>query len=70
MTVDRPVTESFLSGMSSGVKILGEMTLPCEVTRMSDRVFRIILTEGKIVKSAECAALLVMRSENYSEYGL
>lgn len=47
VTVDRPVTEPFLSGMSSGVKILGEMTLPCEVTRMSERVFRIILTEGK-----------------------
>lgn len=47
VTVDRPLTESFLSGMSSGVKILGEMTLPCQVTRMSERVFRIILTEGK-----------------------
>ncbi|VTR60024.1 ribosomal small subunit pseudouridine synthase A [Actinobacillus pleuropneumoniae] len=47
VTVDRPVTESFLRGMSGGVKILGEMTLPCEVTRMSERVFRIILTEGK-----------------------
>ncbi|MFM9281978.1 23S rRNA pseudouridine(2604) synthase RluF [Paenibacillus jiagnxiensis] len=47
VTVDRPVTPSFLQGMSSGVKILGQRTLPCEVTRVSDRVFRIILTEGK-----------------------
>ncbi|UQZ37504.1 23S rRNA pseudouridine(2604) synthase RluF [Paenibacillus sp. PK3_47] len=47
VTVDRPVTPSFLTGMSSGVKILGGKTLPCEVTRMSERVFRIILTEGK-----------------------
>ena len=47
VTVDRTVTPSFLRGMSTGVKILGEMTLPCTVTRMTDRVFRIILTEGK-----------------------
>lgn len=47
VTVDRTVTPSFLRGMSTGVKILGEMTLPCTVTRISDRVFRIILTEGK-----------------------
>ncbi|WP_440115175.1 pseudouridine synthase [Paenibacillus sp. QZ-Y1] len=47
VTVDRSVTPIFLRGMSTGVKILGEMTLPCTVTRISDRVFRIILTEGK-----------------------
>ncbi|NQX49745.1 pseudouridine synthase [Paenibacillus tritici] len=47
VTVDRPVTPSFLTGMSTGVKILGSKTLPCEVTRISERVFRIILTEGK-----------------------
>lgn len=47
VTVDKPVTQSFLTGMASGVKILGEMTLPCTVTRVSERVFKIILTEGK-----------------------
>ena len=47
VTVDRPVTPSFITGMSSGVKILGGRTLPCEVTRISERTFRIILTEGK-----------------------
>ncbi|MDT3429022.1 23S rRNA pseudouridine2604 synthase [Paenibacillus forsythiae] len=47
VTVDRPVTPSFIAGMSSGVKILGAKTLPCKVTRISERVFRIILTEGK-----------------------
>nr|WP_145165297.1 23S rRNA pseudouridine(2604) synthase RluF [Paenibacillus terrae] len=47
VTVDKPVTPSFLTGMASGVKILGEMTLPCKVTRISERVFKIILTEGK-----------------------
>ncbi|GAB6992626.1 23S rRNA pseudouridine(2604) synthase RluF [Paenibacillus pini] len=47
VTVDHPITPSFLKGMESGVKILGEMTLPCKLTRISERVFRIILTEGK-----------------------
>ncbi|MBP2002775.1 23S rRNA pseudouridine2604 synthase [Paenibacillus shirakamiensis] len=47
VTVDRTLTSSFVKAMSEGVKILGEMTLPCEVTRVGDRVFRIVLTEGK-----------------------
>ncbi|MNW53858.1 Ribosomal large subunit pseudouridine synthase F [compost metagenome] len=47
VTVDRPLTPSFLKAMGEGVRILGEMTLPCQITRISDRVFRIILTEGK-----------------------
>lgn len=47
VTVDRPINDSFVRGMSEGVRILGSMTLPCEVTRVTDRVFRIILTEGK-----------------------
>lgn len=47
VTVDKPVTSSFVQGMSQGVKVLGSMTLPCQVTRMSERVFRIILTEGR-----------------------
>lgn len=47
VTVDRPVTESFLRGMGSGVRIEGGKTLPCEITRISERTFRIILTEGK-----------------------
>nr|WP_154122799.1 23S rRNA pseudouridine(2604) synthase RluF [Paenibacillus monticola] len=47
VTVDRPITPSFILGMSTGVKIAGGKTLPCEVTRITERVFRIILTEGK-----------------------
>jgi 23S rRNA pseudouridine2604 synthase len=46
VTVDQPITPSFLRGMSSGVHILGQRTKPCEVTRVNDRVFRIILTQG------------------------
>jgi len=47
VTVDKPVTPMFLKGMSEGVRILGSLTLPCKVTKMGDRVFRIILTEGR-----------------------
>lgn len=47
VTVDKAISPHFVRAMSEGVRILGEMTLPCTVTRMSDRVFRIILTEGK-----------------------
>jgi len=46
VTVDQPVTDSFIRGMSSGVHILGQTTKPCEVTRISERVFRIVLTQG------------------------
>ncbi|MFD1957123.1 23S rRNA pseudouridine(2604) synthase RluF [Paenibacillus thailandensis] len=47
VTVDRPVTPMFVKGMSEGVRVLGSMTLPCQVTKVSDRTFRIILTEGR-----------------------
>jgi 23S rRNA pseudouridine2604 synthase len=46
VTVDRPVTEIFLQGMASGVRILGTVTLPCKVHRAGACGFRIILTQG------------------------
>lgn len=46
VTVDKPITPAFLKGMAGGVRILGTKTLPCKVTRISDYVFRIILTQG------------------------
>lgn len=46
VTVDKPITESFLRSMTAGVRILGTTTLPCTVTRVSDHVFTIILTQG------------------------
>lgn len=46
VTVDKPYNHHFLKGMSNGVEILGEVTKRCEVTRISDRVFRIVLTQG------------------------
>jgi 23S rRNA pseudouridine2604 synthase len=47
VTVNRLITPSFLKAMGEGVRILGAMTLPCRITRISDRTFRIILVEGK-----------------------
>lgn len=46
VTVDKPITKSFIEGMSSGVRILGTKTKPCKVTRINDRTFNIVLTQG------------------------
>jgi 23S rRNA pseudouridine2604 synthase len=46
VTVDRPVTEIFLNGMASGVRILGTVTKPCKVRKVAPATFRIILTQG------------------------
>lgn len=46
VTVNRLVTPQFLQGMGAGVPILDTVTQPCEVRRISDYVFRIILTQG------------------------
>lgn len=46
VTVDRPVTEIFLNGMASGVRILGTVTQPCKVSRVGPATFRIVLTQG------------------------
>jgi 23S rRNA pseudouridine2604 synthase len=46
VTVNRIVTPQFLEGMAKGVPILGTVTQPCVVSRVSDYVFRIILTQG------------------------
>lgn len=46
VTVDRPVTDVFLKGMASGVRIMGTLTKPCVVTRVHANTFSIILTQG------------------------
>lgn len=46
VTVDKPITPTFLQGMAGGVRILGTVTKPCKVTKLGDRVFQIILTQG------------------------
>ena len=46
VTVDKPVTEEFLSGLANGVPILDTVTRPCRVKAEGPRIFRIILTQG------------------------
>lgn len=46
VTVDKPITQSFIEEMSRGVPILGVITKPCDAYRINDYEFRIILTQG------------------------
>lgn len=46
VSVTRPVTAAFLSGMASGVHILDTCTKPCQLSRIGRNVFRIVLTQG------------------------
>ncbi len=46
VTVDHDITDAFIKRMSSGVEILGRVTKRCEVERVSDREFRIVLRQG------------------------
>ena len=46
VTVDKPITEQFISSMSSGVPILGVMTKKCKVQSESPFIFRITLIQG------------------------
>jgi len=46
VTVNRSYDNSFIEGMSKGVKICGVNTRTCIVSRISENTFRIILTQG------------------------
>src|ERR1700692_4605883 len=46
VTVERAVTDLALKMMADGVKIMGELTKPCKVSRVSGNTFRMILTQG------------------------
>ena len=46
VSVDRPINDDFVQKMSSGVKILGTTTLPCEVRPIDKFTFNIILKQG------------------------
>jgi 23S rRNA pseudouridine2604 synthase len=46
VTVDRPITDLSLKMMASGVKIMGELTKSCKVSRIDQLSFRMILTQG------------------------
>ncbi|TXI48949.1 MAG: pseudouridine synthase [Lysobacter sp.] len=44
--VNHGVTNEFLRGMSRGVPIHGQITLPCKTTKLGPVGFRIVLTQG------------------------
>jgi len=46
VTVSRRITSDFIKKMSNGVPILDTITEKCEVTRINDNTFNIILTQG------------------------
>ena len=46
VTVDKPITQKFLHRMRAGVPILDTVTRPCQVYKLEDKKFKIILTQG------------------------
>ncbi|GLR72961.1 23S rRNA pseudouridine(2604) synthase RluF [Agaribacter marinus] len=46
VTVNKPITASFIQNMGRGVPILDTVTKPCTVEKISTFVFKIILTQG------------------------
>lgn len=46
VSVNKKITDEFIKKMSRGVRILGTKTLPCRVSKVSSRTFRIILKQG------------------------
>lgn len=46
VTVDKPISQTFIERMSSGVPILDTITKKCEVKKIGKYEFKIILTQG------------------------
>jgi 23S rRNA pseudouridine2604 synthase len=46
VSVNRPIDDDFVQKMSSGIEIRGKRTLPCQVKKIDDFTFNIILTQG------------------------
>ena len=46
VTVDKIITDDFIKKMGNGIPILGTVTQKCSVEKVSDYVFKIILTQG------------------------
>jgi 23S rRNA pseudouridine2604 synthase len=44
--VDKKIDDDFIQKMSNGIVIMGKKTLPCEVTKIDDFSFRIVLIQG------------------------
>lgn len=46
VTVDTPISQTFIERMSKGIPILDTVTRKCEVKRLSTYEFKIVLTQG------------------------
>lgn len=46
VTVDKPINDQFLNGMSAGVPIMDVMTKKCKISKESAFIFRITLIQG------------------------
>lgn len=46
VTVNKPITDAFIEGLSKGVPILGVVTKKCKVTKETPFIFRIVLVQG------------------------
>ena len=46
VTVDKPISQTFIERMSKGVPVLDTTTKPCKVQKLSRNSFKIILTQG------------------------
>lgn len=46
VTVDKPISQTFIERMSNGIPILDTITKKCKVKRISTYQFKIILTQG------------------------
>ena len=44
--VDKEIDNNFLQTMATGIKIMGKMTLPSQITQIDNFTFRIILIQG------------------------
>lgn len=64
VTIDKEITEEFIIKMSGGIPILNTVTRECKVTKLGDRTFGIILTQGlnrQIRRMCEYLGVKVLR---------
>ncbi len=46
VTVDKPISQTFIERMANGIPILDKVTKKCKVEKLSSQKFKIILTQG------------------------
>ncbi len=46
VSVNKTITHDFIEKMGNGIPILGTVTQKCKVEKVSDKIFRIVLTQG------------------------